>query len=68
MKLRRKEMAIDPVCKMKVEPGKAAAKAEHAGQVYYFCSESCHKSFVADPKKYSSGAAAADRSCCGGHK
>jgi len=53
---------------MNVEPGKAAAKAEHAGQVYYFCSETCHKKFVAEPKKYTSGAAPASHSCCGGHK
>ncbi|MHB1198930.1 MAG: YHS domain-containing protein [Polaromonas sp.] len=61
-------MTIDPVCKMKLEPDKAAAKAEHAGQMYYFCSESCHKSFVADPAKYTSGAAPAEHACCGGHK
>lgn len=61
-------MAIDPVCKMNVEPEKAAAKADYDGQVYYFCSDTCHKAFVAEPKKYTSGAAAADDSCCGGHK
>ena len=61
-------MMIDPVCKMKVEPDKAAAKAEHAGQVYYFCSDICHKSFVTDPDKYTSGAAPADHVCCGGPK
>ena len=61
-------MVIDPVCKMNVEPEKAAAKAEHGGQVYYFCSDACHKAFVAEPKKYTSGATAANHSCCGGHK
>lgn len=61
-------MATDPVRKMNVEPGKAAGKAEHGGQVYYFCSDICHKKFIADPKKYTSGAAPADHSCCGGHK
>lgn len=61
-------MAIDPVCKMSVDSDKAAASAEHAGQVYYFCSEICHKAFIADPKKYTSGEAPADHSCCGGHK
>ena len=38
-------MAIDPVCKMNLEPAKAAAKEDCNGQVYYFCSESCHKAF-----------------------
>jgi YHS domain-containing protein len=59
-------MTVDPVCKMKLEPEKAAAKAEHGGQTYYFCSDTCHKSFMADPHKYASGAAPADHSCCGG--
>ena len=45
-------MATDPVCKMSVEPNKAAAKADYAGQMYYFCSEACHKAFTADPQMY----------------
>ena len=61
-------MATDPVCKMEVEPAKAAAKADYDGQVYYFCSDTCHKAFVAEPKKYTSGASPADHSCCCGHK
>lgn len=61
-------MAIDPACKMSVEPNKAAAKAEHAGQVYYFCSDACHKTFLAELEKYASGTAPADHSCCGGHQ
>ncbi len=61
-------MAIDPVCKMKVEPDKAAAKAEHDGQTYYFCSSMCQQKFVADPQKYAGGAAPADHACCGAHK
>ncbi|HQS58784.1 MAG: hypothetical protein B7Y56_10620 [Gallionellales bacterium 35-53-114] len=48
-------MAIDPVCKMNVVPEKAAAKEEHAGQVYYFCSANCHKAFVTEPQKYVAG-------------
>lgn len=48
-------MATDPVCKMNVEPSKAAAKTEYAGQTYYFCSESCHKAFTAEPQRYAGG-------------
>lgn len=59
-------MTVDPVCKMKVEPENAAAKAEHGGQMYYFCSSTCHNSFIADPHKYATGTAPADHSCCGG--
>jgi len=59
-------MATDPVCKMNVEPEKAAARMEHVGRMYYFCSDICQKKFAADPEKYASGAAPADHSCCGG--
>ncbi len=45
-------MATDPVCKMNLEPSKAAAKAEYVGQMYYFCSAACHKAFTAEPQKY----------------
>jgi len=61
-------MTTDPVCKMNVEPEKAAARETFAGQEYHFCSDTCHKKFVAEPKKYTSGAAAADHACCGGDK
>lgn len=59
-------MATDPVCK--VVPERAAGKTEHAGQMYYFCSDICHKEFVAKQEKYTSGAAPANHSCGGGHK
>ncbi len=49
-------MAIDPVCKMQVDPAKAVAKVDYAGQTYHFCSEACHKSFTADPQKYTGSA------------
>lgn len=42
----------DPVCGMTVDPGTAAAVAEHEGTTYYFCSSHCQKSFVKDPAKY----------------
>ncbi|MFZ5510274.1 MAG: YHS domain-containing protein [Pseudomonadota bacterium] len=45
-------MAQDPVCKMEVEPARAAATAQHAGHTYYFCSEACRKTFAAAPEKY----------------
>ena len=44
--------AIDPVCKMEVEIETAQYKSEHAGQMYYFCSAGCQKSFEQDPHKY----------------
>lgn len=45
-------MAIDPVCKMKVDPEKAAAKTEYQGQTYYFCAPGCKVAFEKEPEKY----------------
>jgi Cu+-exporting ATPase len=45
----------DPVCEMLVAPEKAAAKAEHAGQTYYFCSKRCAERFSQDPEKFLAG-------------
>ena len=45
--------AKDPVCGMKVEPGKAAGgSAEHAGKTYHFCSTGCRAKFVAEPARF----------------
>jgi Cu+-exporting ATPase len=45
-------MERDPVCGMTVDPQRAAAKAEHAGNAYYFCGKSCAEKFRAEPGKY----------------
>ncbi len=45
-------MAIDPVCKMDVEPRKAAAQSSYQGQTYYFCALGCKSKFDQDPEKY----------------
>ena len=45
-------MAIDPVCKMKVDEAKAAATSEYKGQMYYFCAAVCKRKFDAEPEKY----------------
>ncbi|HEX6132197.1 MAG TPA: YHS domain-containing protein [Actinomycetota bacterium] len=42
-------MATDPVCGMRVDTDEAAATAEHDGTTYYFCSQACRDTFVADP-------------------
>jgi YHS domain-containing protein len=46
------EMVEDPVCGMRIDPDDAAATAEHDGRLYYFCSETCHEAFVANPETY----------------
>ena len=52
-------MQTDPVCHMQVEPERAAARAEHKGTTYYFCSQGCHKAFLANPEKYAGAGAPA---------
>ncbi|OLB35539.1 MAG: copper-translocating P-type ATPase [Acidobacteria bacterium 13_2_20CM_57_17] len=42
----------DPVCGMTVTPEKAAAKIEHAGNRYYFCSKGCAERFSSEPEKF----------------
>jgi len=48
-------VAKDPVCGMEVDEEKAAAKAEHKGKTYYFCSPGCKVAFEKDPPKYTQG-------------
>ena len=44
--------ARDPVCGMTVDPLRAAARAEHEGTTYYFCSAACRNDFQEDPEAY----------------
>jgi YHS domain-containing protein len=45
-------MVIDPVCKMKIDENKAAAKSDYKGKTYYFCAVSCKQKFDKEPEKY----------------
>ncbi len=45
-------MAKDVVCGMEVAANKAAAKSDHKGTTYYFCSPGCKKAFDKEPQKY----------------
>ncbi len=45
-------MVIDPVCGMKVQPEKAAAKTVYAENTYHFCSTKCHARFESNPLAY----------------
>jgi len=45
------QQAIDPVCGMRIEAGKAA-KAEYGGEVYYFCCSHCQQAFESRPEEY----------------
>jgi P-type Cu+ transporter len=41
---------IDPVCRMTVDPARAAGKQKHGSETYYFCSRRCMVKFIADPE------------------
>ncbi len=45
-------MAVDPVCKMTVEPARAAAQSTYRGQTYYFCCPRCKQEFDREPARY----------------
>jgi len=45
------QMAVDPVCGMQVETGKAV-KTEYGGQTYYFCRPHCQQAFESSPQEY----------------
>lgn len=46
------EKVVDVVCGMEIDPSKARGVEEYEGKTYYFCSDSCRKNFVDNPKQY----------------
>lgn len=45
-------IAIDPVCKMAVDPQEARASFVYQNKTYYFCHADCKESFEQEPDKY----------------
>jgi Cu+-exporting ATPase len=50
--IEQEQVALDPVCGMKVRPESAKASLDHGGRTWYFCCPSCKAKFQADPAKY----------------
>jgi len=50
----QEQQAVDPVCGMSVEVGKAVT-AEHSGETYYFCCSHCQQAFEGSPEAYMGG-------------
>jgi Cu+-exporting ATPase len=46
------EIAIDPVCGMKVKVATATHTAQHGGHTHYFCSPGCLAKFAAGPERW----------------
>jgi adenylate cyclase len=45
-------LPIDPVCRMVVDPEKAAGMLVHAGNKHYFCSIDCVRRFAQEPARF----------------
>ena len=45
-------LALDPVCRMAVDPKHAAGKLVHRGETHWFCSLDCAAAFATDPDSY----------------
>jgi class 3 adenylate cyclase/YHS domain-containing protein len=45
-------LPIDPVCRMAVDPDRAAGHLVHDGRAYFFCSLSCAGAFAQQPDRY----------------
>lgn len=50
--MRTNVKAVDPVCGMPVDPDTSTRSAEVDGTTYYFCSDHCRASFLAQPASY----------------
>ena len=46
-------LPIDPVCRMAVDPDRAAGRLMLEGQAYFFCSLACAGDFARDPERFS---------------
>ena len=44
--------AIDPICKMEVDPRTAQHVSEYKGTTYYFCGRGCKLDFEEEPETY----------------
>jgi adenylate cyclase len=47
-----RNMAVDPVCRMAVDPARAAVGRHHRGHEYHFCSEACALTFDDAPGRF----------------
>jgi YHS domain-containing protein len=47
-----RDVVIDPVCLMEVNPGQTRLLAIYRGHSYWFCSKDCRTAFEMNPRKY----------------
>ena len=49
------KLPIDPVCRMAVDPDRAAGRLVHDGSAYFFCSLTCAGRFAQQPERFAAG-------------
>jgi YHS domain-containing protein len=47
-----RELVIDPVCRMVVDPAHAAGRLTYNATAYYFCTLTCPGAFARDPERF----------------
>jgi adenylate cyclase len=47
-----RQLPVDPVCRMAVDPDRAAGRLMHEGTAYFFCTLSCAGEFARQPERY----------------
>jgi Cu+-exporting ATPase len=53
--MEKRQIVIDPVCGMTVDPETAAGSFEYKGETYYFCRPHCLQKFRDDPERFLTG-------------
>jgi adenylate cyclase len=48
----RGRLPVDPVCRMAVDPNRAAGRLVHGGTAYFFCSLTCAGAFAQEPDRF----------------
>ena len=48
----RGRLPVDPVCRMAVDPDRAAGRLMHEGTAYFFCTLACAGEFAREPERF----------------
>jgi adenylate cyclase len=48
----QRRLPVDPVCRMAVDPDRAAGRLMHEGTAYFFCTLACAGEFAREPERF----------------
>ena len=54
----------DPVCRMQIDPTRAAGSSQHGGKTHYFCSAGCKAKFDKNPAEFADSPRPKGSGCC----